>query len=80
MYYLNIQWARFIFHCTVQKGHLLKTEMHERKNDYIFCFTAELPQNKAKDLNTMHYGTGYALWDRISQTELCSVIFAHSIM
>ena len=33
--------------------------MHEWKNDYIFCFTAELLQFEAKDLITMDYGTGY---------------------
>ena len=56
------------------KGHLLKTEMHEWKNDYIFCFTAELPQFEAKDLIIN------GLWNRISQTGLCPVIFAHCAM
>ena len=36
------------------KCHLLKTEMQEWKNDYIFCYTAELLQNEAKDPITMH--------------------------
>ena len=49
------------------KGHLPKSEMHEWKKDYIFCFNSELPQNEAKNLITLDYGTGYirlcyALW------------------
>ena len=48
--------------------------MHEGKNDYIFCFTAVLPHFEDKDLITN------ALWDRISQTGLCPVIFAHCAM
>ena len=47
--------------------------MHEWKNDYIFCFNAELTQDEAKDLITMYYGTGYL---RL----LCSMIFAHRAM
>ena len=48
--------------------------MHEWKNYYIFCFTAVLPHFEDKDLITN------ALWDRISQTGLCPVIFAHCAM
>ena len=48
--------------------------MHEWKNYYIFCFTSVLPHFEDKDLITN------ALWDRISQTGLCPVIFAHCAM
>ena len=43
--------------------YLFKTEMHEWKNYYIFCFSAEIPQISTKDLITMQIGKGFIRYE-----------------